>query len=154
MGVLNWGGFSKIQIGKLGADDAAPTSWIDLDIPVGDSVQLETTEGEVQEAYDENGNLVDFKKKKNRYVFRFELFKKQGQSWPVEDTDGKIDGYYAMRFLPEDDSIDGIKFAKSVMSAGDSFNVADGQRKPYTMNVINASTGKTILPCTKSEFGA
>lgn len=148
MGVLNWGGPKKVEIGKLGANDAAPSTWIELDIPVEDSVQLTTNDGDTQEARGEGGVIVDFKKKKNTYEFAFELFKKKNKAWPVEDIDGVVDGFYAMRLTPEDSDLDGIQFAKSVITAGDTYNTADGQRKPYVMHVINATSGKTILPYT------
>ena len=145
MGILKWGQ-PKIQIGKLGANGAAPSSWITVDNPVEDSTQLTTNDGDTQEARGEGGVLVDFKKKKNSYEFAFELFGKQGINYPVEDVDGVVEGFYAMRLLPEDESLDGIQFAKSVITAGDTYNTADGVRKPYVMHVINATSGKTILP--------
>ncbi len=150
-GKLNWGK-PIVEIGKLGDNDAEPTSWIKLDNPVKDTTQLTTNDGETQEAEGEGGELVDFKKEANRYEFAFELFKKDGVEWPVEDIDGKIAGFYAMRLTPENGT-EGIKFAKSVMTAGDTYNVADGQRKPYVMHVINAKAGKTILPYAGTSAG-
>lgn len=145
MGKLNWGK-PKIEIGLLGANDAAPSSWIVLDNPVKDTTQLTTQDGQTQEAEGEGGELVDFKNEANRYEFAFTLFKKKGQAWPVSDIDGKVAGFYAMRLTPEDATADGIQFAKSVMTAGDSYNVKDGQQKQYKMKVINAAAGATILP--------
>ena len=151
MSVLNWGK-PKIEIGLLGDNDAAPTSWIEIDNPVQDSTQLSTNDGDTQEALGEGGELVDFKNQKNRYEFAFELFKKKGQSFPIEDVDGVIAGFYAMRLTPEDSSVEGIQFAKSKVTCGDTYNTADGQRKPYVMHVINATGGtKTILPYTASK---
>ena len=144
MGILKWGK-PKIQISKLDAS-GNPTTWKDVDNPVQDSTQLTTNDGNTQEALGEGGELVDFKKEKNRYEFAFENFVKQGVADCVEDVDGVVEGFYAMRLLPEDETLDGIQFAKSVITAGDTYNAADGQRKPYVMHVINAKVGKTILP--------
>lgn len=145
MGILKWGK-PLIQIGKLGANDAAPSSWITIDNPVEDSTKLTTNDGDIQEARGEGGELVDVKKKRNSYEFAFELFVKQGVALPVQDVDGLVEGFYAMRLLPEDQSLDGIQFAKAVLTAGDTYNTADGQRKPYVMHVINSTSGATILP--------
>lgn len=153
MGLLNWGK-PKIEIGKLGANDAAPTTWIEIDNPVINSTNLDTQEGAVQEAEGEGGELVDRRQGANRYTFSFELFVKAGKALPVADVDGKIEGYYAMRLTPEDSSVPGIKFAKSVMRAKDTYTAQDGQRKPYQMFVINETDGtSTIKPYTASSGG-
>ena len=148
MGKLNWGK-PKIEIGKLGENDAAPESWIVVDNPVKDTTTLETQDGEVQEAEGEGGELVDVKVAANKYTFSFELFVKKGVNLPVADVDGKVEGFYAMRLTPEDETCAGIQFAKSVVTAKDTYTAKDGQHKPYVMRVLNAKTGSTILPYTK-----
>ena len=148
MSKLNWGK-PKIEIGKLGENDAAPSSWIEVDNPVKDTTTLETQDGEVQEAEGEGGELVDVKVAANKYTFSFELYFKKGKALPVEDVDGKVEGFYAMRLTPEDETCAGIQFAKSVVTAKDTYTAKDGQRKPYVMRVLNAESGKTILPYTK-----
>ena len=148
MGKLNWGK-PKIEIGKLGENDAAPESWIEVDNPVKDTTTLETQDGEVQEAEGEGGELVDVKVAANKYTFSFELFVKKGVDLPVADVDGKVEGFYAMRLTPEDETCAGIQFAKSVVTAKDTYTAKDGQHKPYVMRVLNAKTGSTILPYTK-----
>lgn len=148
MSKLNWGK-PKIEIGKLGENDAAPSSWIEVDNPVKDTTTLETQDGEVQEAEGEGGELVDVKVAANKYTFSFELFVKKGVELPVADVDGKVEGFYAMRLTPEDETCAGIQFAKSVITAKDTYTAKDGQHKPYVMRVLNAKTGSTILPYTK-----
>jgi len=148
MSKLNWGK-PKIEIGKLGENDAAPTSWIEVDNPVKDTTTLETQDGDVQEAEGEGGELVDVKVAANKYTFSFELFVKKGVNLPVADVDGKVEGFYAMRLTPEDETCAGIQFAKSVITAKDTYTAKDGQHKPYVMRVLNAQTGSTILPYTK-----
>lgn len=150
MSKLNWGK-PKIEIGKLGENDAAPTSWIEVDNPVKDTTTLETQDGEVQEAEGEGGELVDVKVAANKYTFSFELFVKKGVELPVADVDGKVEGFYAMRLTPEDETCAGIQFAKSVITAKDTYTAKDGQHKPYVMRVLNAQTGSTILPYTKGK---
>lgn len=150
MSKLNWGK-PKIEIGKLGENDAAPESWIVVDNPVKDTTTLETQDGEVQEAEGEGGELVDVKVAANKYTFSFELFVKKGVDLPVADVDGKVEGFYAMRLTPEDETCAGIQFAKSVVTAKDTYTANDGQRKPYVMHVLNAQTGSTILPYTKGK---
>lgn len=150
MSKINWGK-PKIEIGKLGENDAAPESWIEVDNPVKDTTTLETQDGEVQEAEGEGGELVDVKVAANKYTFSFELFVKKGVELPVADVDGKVEGFYAMRLTPEDETCAGIQFAKSVITAKDTYTAKDGQHKPYVMRVLNAKTGSTILPYTKGK---
>ena len=147
MSVTNWGK-PTIEIAKLGDNDTA-SEFTKVDNPVKDTTNLETTEGDVQYAEGEGGEIVDVKKESDRYVFNFTLFKKKGKEWPVEDKDGKVEGFYAMRLTPEDETVEGIQFAKSVMTAGKTYSVADGERREYKMHVINAADGKTIKPYTK-----
>lgn len=150
MGVLNWGK-PKIEISKLDESGQPTKPWKVVDNPVKDSTNLETTEGETTEAEGEGDELVDIKVGKSRYKFSWENYKKQGVEPPVEDIDGKVEGFYAMRLTPEDANLDGIKFAKSVVTCTDTFTAKDGQKKKYTMNVLTADTGKTILPYTKED---
>lgn len=146
--LLDWGNPSVFQIGKV-EDDGAVKDWLDLDIPVETTTQLETIDGELKEARGEGGVIVDVKKKKNTYKFHFELFKKKGQSWPIEDIDGKVDGFYAMRLIPEDSTVEGFQFSKSVITVTRTYNTEDGTRKKYTMNVLNETDGtETIKPYT------
>lgn len=153
MGILKWGK-PHIQIGKVGSDGSAPATWIDVDNPVQDTTQLTTNDGNTHEALGEGGELVDFKQEKNRYEFAFELFVKKGVPMPVEDVDGVVDGHYAMRLTLEDETIEGIQFSKSTIAAKDTYNTADGQRKPYVMRVINETDGtKTIKPYIKATTG-
>lgn len=144
--ILSWGK-PTIEIGLLGDNDAVPTEWIKVDNPVEDSAKLETAEGETKDAKGEGGELVDKKRKVNTYTFSFELFKKKGKDWPVKDVDGVIVGYYAMRLTPEDSTVPGISFTKSMISSQDTYNAADGQKKQYKMDVITDSNG-TIKPYT------
>lgn len=147
--MLDWGCPSSLEIGKVSNGNVE--NWIKVDIPVETTVQLETIEGELKEARGEGGVIVSVKKKKNSYKFHFELFKKKGEQWPVEDIDGKVDGYYAMRLVPEDPTTEGFQFSKSVITVTDTYNVEDGTRKKFTMNVLNETDGsKTIKPYTPS----
>lgn len=147
MSLLNWGQ-PTIEISKLD-ESGKPTTWTKVDNPVKDTTNLDTQEGEVQEAEGEGGELVDIKVGKNKYTFNFELFVKKGVALPVEDVDGKVEGFYAMRLTPEDETCEGIQFEKSVITAKDTYTAKDGQHKPYVMRVLNAKEGKTIKPYTK-----
>lgn len=137
MDVLSWGK-PKIEIGLLGADGdmSKITDWIRVDTPVDGSTQLNTSEGEKQEAVEEGGAIVATKYKKSTYSLQFQLFKKAGVALPVEDKDGIVAGLYALRLQPEDPEVEGLVMPKVKLRANTTYSSADGIRVTYTADAL------------------
>ena len=141
--MLSWGK-CKIWIGKLGDSDAAPSAWIAVPTPVENSTVLTPTKGDKVEAKIEGGENEAVKYGKNTYSLTFNIRALKGRKKPVEDEDGTIEGYYALKLQPEDATVEGIEIAKGVLSMLPTYNTADGTIWEYTLDVLKPDTGNSI----------
>ena len=142
---LAWGKaqvqYAKLTGGEPGTFKAFPYS-------VDGSLQLTPTKGDKLEANIEGGEPEAVKYKKNTFTLEFEI--RQGnedgtpRKKPIEDEDGVINGEYAIRIMPEDNSVEGIQIDRCVLSLEDSFNTADGGRWKYTVDVLKPKSGNQI----------
>lgn len=141
--MLSWGK-CKIWIGKLGESDAAPSAWITVPTPVENSTVLTPTKGDKVEAKIEGGENEAVKYGKNTYALTFNIRAAKGRTKPVEDDDGVIEGFYALKLQPEDPTVEGIEIAKGTLSMVPSYNTTDGTIWEYTLDVLKPQTGKSI----------
>lgn len=148
MSVLSWGK-PTVEIGKLGADDAAPTDWIVLPEIVTDTTKLNTEQGEKKEAIAEGGEIVDVRYSKSKYTLELELFVKKGDTKPIEDEDGIILDNYAVRLTPEDATNEGFIMDKTSVVCIETWTSADGKRWKYTFSGLKPKTGKILKPYKK-----
>lgn len=150
MAVLSWGKptveFTKSEGGAPGTSAV----WTAMPEIVEGTAQLETTEGELIEATQEGGAVVDSRRKANKYKFSVELFVKKGDTKPIDDVDGIISDNYAVRVTPEDDECEGFQFDNSNVSVVETWNAADGKRWKYTFDAIKPKTGALNKPYTKA----
>ena len=114
----------KLENGEI--PSSSPT-WIEIDNPVQDSTQLETTEGDVTEANGEGGELVDAYVKASTYQLTFQLFAKRGSEKPI------------------------FMLPRCRVSVVDTFSSADGERWQYTFRALKPNTGAMKQEYTKSE---
>lgn len=148
MAVLSWG---KPTVEFTESVSGAPgSSWTEMPEIVEGTAQLETTEGELIEATQEGGAVVDSRRKANKYKFSVELFVKKGDSKPIDDVDGVIAKNYAVRVTPEDEECEGFIFDNSNVSVVETWNAADGKRWKYTFDAIKPKTGALNKPYTKA----
>lgn len=140
---LSWGK-PTIKIGKLGANGAAPTTWIDIPTPVENSTKLTPTKGAKKEAKIEGGENEAVKYAANTYVFEFEIRAGKGRTKPVEDVDGVIAGEYAVKLQPEDPAVEGIIIDRSTMSEEETYDTENGKKWKYTFDVLKPKTGNQV----------
>jgi hypothetical protein len=145
MAVLSWGK-PKVEIGVVGANGAAPTTWTVLPEIVQDSTQLTSEQGEKIDAMEEGGGIVDSRRKANSYSLTLTLFVKKGDSKPIEDIDGIIADNYAVRLTPEDSETEGFIMDKTTVSVTETWNSADGKRWAYTFDGLKPKEGKVLKP--------
>lgn len=148
--ILTWGK-PKLEIIKL-VDGEIPSSspqWTELDNPVQDSTQLNTTEGDTTDANGEGGELVDSYVRASTYQLVFQLFNKRDAEKPIEDSDGVILDEYAIRLTPEDDTLPGFMLPRCRVSVIDTYTAADGERWQYTFRALKPKTGAMKQPYTK-----
>ena len=148
MAQLSWGK-PTIEFGKCGANGAAPTTWTKLTYdPVENSTKLTPTKGEKKEAKVEGGENEAVKYAKNTFVFEFEVRAAKGRTKPIEDSDGVVEGEYAVRLTPEDTTVEGILIDKATVSVEETFDTAEGKKWKYTFDVLKPASGNQVKSYT------
>lgn len=138
MAVISWG-TPKIYIADYnpanGADDY---TWTQLDTPVEGTTQIETSEGDKQEAKEEGGAVVDTFRKKSNYTLTFALFEKKGKDKPtlLQDEDGIITRNIAVLLVPEDTACNGYFFPKTSVSFQQTWTAEEGGRWVYSFDAL------------------
>lgn len=151
MAQLSWGK-PTIEFGKCGANGALPTTWTKLSCdPVENSTKLTPTKGEKKEAKVEGGENEAVKYARNTYAFEFEIRAAKGRQKPIPDADGVVEGEYAFRLTPEDETCEGILIERSVVSVEESFDTAEGKKWKYTVDVLKPDNGNQVKPYTPSS---
>lgn len=146
MAILSWGKPKVEYTPSTGGEAGSGATWKEMPEIVEGTATLETTEGELIEALQEGGAVVDSRRKASKYKFSFELFVKKGDTKPIEDVDGIIAGNYSVRVTPEDPECDGFIFDNSNVSVVETWNAADGKRWKYTFDAIKPKTGALNKP--------
>lgn len=144
--VINWD-LSKLEVADVAADGTVG-EYADWPIPVEDSTQLTTELGEEKTATEEGGGVIDRYRKKGTATLELELFVKKGESRPVEDEDGVVAGFKAVRITPKDPECEGRVIEKSTLTMTETWNGADGSRLKYTFNALKPKTGNMVKPYT------
>lgn len=142
--MLSWGKCA-IWLGRLGASDAAPSSWTKVPTPVENSTILTPTKGEKTEAKIEGGEVEAVRYGKNTYSLAFNIRAAKGRTKPVEDINGTIEGNYAIKLQPEDPTVEGLYIKKATLSMLPSFNTSEGTIWQYTADVLFPSDGSNAI---------
>lgn len=149
MAVLSWGKptveFTESKLGVPGS------TWTAFGEIVEGTAQLETTEGEIIEATEEGGIVVDSRRKASKYKLSLELFVKKGDTKPIDDDNGIITKNYAVRVTPEDPECEGFVFDNTNVSVFETWNSADGKRRKYIFDAIKPADDKIIKPYVKGK---
>ena len=138
MAVLSWGK-PKVEFAKTDTTTGlGPTTsgWTTFGEIKEDSASLDVTEGELIEATEEGGGVVDARRKANKYVFVLELFVKKGDTRPIPDTNGIIADNYAVRLTPEDAECEGFLLDKTNVTVSERWTAAEGKILRYTFDAI------------------
>lgn len=151
MSELKWGK-PTIEIGKIGADEAAPVTWIKVDNPVENTTKLNVEKGEKKEAKAEGGDVVDVRVGKSKYTLEFELYAAKGKTKPIEDEDGVVLDNYAIRLTPEDETLEGFMVDKASVSVENTWDAEIGEKWKYTFDALKPKTGKILKPYTKATI--
>lgn len=150
MAKLSWGYGALEYAESSDGAVASDATWTALEEPKQDTLKLTTTAGTETVAYDETGDVVDSRNAKNQYTIEWDTFVKKGSSRPFEDTDGIVDGEWALRFTPEDDECVGFLAERTKIRVEESFSTADGILLHYVARALKPASGKTIKEYTAS----
>lgn len=151
MSKLGWG---KPTIKYIESVNGAPKTggaWNTMPTPKQDSTQLETTEGDAVEAYEEGGEMVDRRTGASKSTLTFQIFQKKGEEAPIEHHDGKVAGEYAFRIIPEDPECVGRQLDCCRVSVVDTFTAQDGFIWTYSCTVLKPATGDMVKPYTEPK---
>lgn len=146
MAILSWGKPTVEFTESVGGAPTEGATWTPMPEIVEDTATLETTEGELIEATQEGGAVVDSRRKANKYKFSVELFVKKGDKKPIDDVDGVIAKNYAVRVTPEDPECEGFLFDNSNVSVVETWTSANGKRWRYTFDAIRPKEGALNKP--------
>ena len=149
MSQLSWGKPDMETAPSIDGAAAADAEWQAIDTPKQGTTKLTTTAGTETEASEEGGELVDWRKEKNKYQLEFDLFVKKGGKRPWEDTDGVIEGEHSIRLTPEDPACEGILIDRCTVSVEHSYTTADGILLHYVAKALKPKTGKMVKPYVK-----
>lgn len=141
MAILSWG---KLKIETTPSENGEPKSgatWKVLDTPKNGTTKIETTAGNVVEALEEGGGVVDSRTEVNKFQLEFDLFVKKGVAAPFTDVDGVIPGEHAFRITPEDPKAVGYVINRAQVSVQESYTSADGGILHYVVKALKPKTG-------------
>lgn len=144
MAVLSWGK-PKVEYALVG-ESGTPGTYETFPEIVEGTAQLTTEEGNVLEATEEGGEMVDTRTSANKYTFTLTLFAKKGETKPIADANGVITGYYAVRLTPEDPAAVGFVMDKTSVSCQETWTSEEGTRWTYTFRGLKPATGNIVKP--------
>lgn len=113
----------------------------ELPVPVEDTYDLATEDGDVLEAKLEGGAIKDSKKKANTNTITFDVFVAKGEKKPFADKRGVISDQFEYWEQPEDPSVPaGIHISKASISCAVKSNTAEGMKLTYTVKPLEPDT--------------
>lgn len=151
MATLNWGKMKLQTKPSEGGEPKNSAEWKAIDTPKNGTTKIDTTEGNVTEALEEGGGVVDSRTEQSKYKLEFDLFVKKDTDPPFEDVDGVIQGEHAFRLIPEDPTAKGYIVDRAQVSVTESFTSAEGGLMHYVIKVLKPKEGKFLKKQVISE---
>lgn len=144
MATLNWG---KMKLETKPSEGGAPkenVEWKKIDTPKNGTTKIDTTEGNVTEALEEGGGVVDSRTEQSKYKLEFDLFVKKDVDPPFTDVDGVIQGEHAFRLIPEDPTAKGYLIDRAQVAVTESYTSAEGGLMHYVIKVLKPKEGEFL----------
>lgn len=144
MATLNWG---KMKLETKPSEGGAPKDseqWKKIDTPKNGTTKIDTTEGNVTEALEEGGGVVDSRTEQSKYKLEFDLFVKKDVDPPFTDVDGVIQGEHAFRLIPEDPTAKGYLIDRAQVAVTESYTSAEGGLMHYVIKVLKPKEGEFL----------
>lgn len=145
MAVLSWGK-PKVEFAITPAS-GDPKDWEEMPEIKEDSAALDVTEGELIEATEEGGAVVDSRRKANKYKFSFDIYLKKGKTKPITDVNGVINENFAVRLTPQDPACEGFIMRKTNVTVSERWTAAEGMLVRYTFDGIKPSDDANAKIC-------
>ena len=145
---ITWGK-PLIEYGEVGPLGAEPTDWLTMPTQQEGTVQLTTNAATPKELFGEGHELVARKSDKPTFVLVMEVFIEDGDERPIATEDGIVVENYAVRLLPEDDTLTGFIFDNSQVEAEELWSSDEGTKVRYTFTALKPATGNMYKPYKK-----
>lgn len=136
-GILSWGK-PRIFVQSL-ADGSAVR---ELNTPVDDSTNLETTEGDKTEAKIEGGEIEAVRYDKSTYKLACQIRLKAGDKMPFANKDGVVSGNYKVWLKPEEAEAYGIHMPQAHVSLKISYTANDGILVDLSFDALSVGDDK------------
>lgn len=155
MSVLSWGKCLLEHVVSEGGEPkgAGSAVWKALPTPKEGTTKVTANAGDVKEAKEEGGGLVDVRYSANTYTLEFDLYVRKGEDRPFEDVDGIVAGEHAFRITPEDEACEGCQIDRSMVRVDESYSTEEGKMLHYVCQCLKPKAGKTVKPYTKGAGG-
>lgn len=140
MSNLSWGK-PRIFVKDI---DAETPKWNELNTPVQNSTELQTTKGDKLEAPVEGGENEDVKYKDGKYAVLYNIRKKKSRAVPIPNKNGVASHHYAFCLMPEDKTNLGFYVENSSVTVDDTFTADDGAIWAINHDAIAAASGNTV----------
>lgn len=151
MATLNWGKMKLETTPSEGGEPKNPAEWKKIDTPKNGTTKIESTAGNVTEALEEGGGVVDSRAEQSKYQLEFDLFVKKNTEPPFEDVDGVIQGEHSFRLIPEDPTAKGYLIDRAQVTVTENYTSAEGGLMHYVVKVLKPKTGKYLKKQVISE---
>ena len=138
---IAWGK-NKLTLTPLGVLNATAIEFTNI---ADGTTQLTTEKGDKQEALIEGGEAEAVKYKKSKYSVEWQYRLGSNRNWPLDGTDGVIDGEYKLEVENvEDTEAPGFELARVVVSYEDSYTTEEGIIRTYLAESLSPSSGTQI----------
>lgn len=140
MSKLSWGK-PRIFIKEIGSSS---NKWSELNTPIQDTTELQTTKGDKLEAPVEGGQNEDVKHKASTYSVVYNIRKVKDRKVPIPHTNGVCSKHYAFMLMPEDPTNVGFYIEESSVSVDDAYSPADGAAWNIQHDAIASKAWNTV----------
>ena len=146
MAILSWGK-PKVEVAPSTAG-AVGTVFTEFPTIKENTAKLAPQKGTKLEQKGEGGEIVDVRYNKNSYQFECQVFVKKGDTRPLTDADGVIDGKYSVRLTPEDTTLEGWIMDNTTVTAEQTWSSEEGTLIKYVFDGLKPATGNILKPYT------
>ena len=140
MSNLSWGK-PRIFVKDLDTENAP---WKELNTPVQDSTELQSTKGDRMDAPIEGGENEETKYKDSSFAVVYNIRKYKGRAVPIPNKNGVAKKHYAFMLQPEDPTNIGFYIEKTTVSVDDTFTANDGAIWAIQHDALTATSGNTV----------
>lgn len=140
MALISWG---KPDLYYKDLSDTS-AKWKKAPTPADGTTELSTEKGDKTEAKLEGGEIEDVRYDKSTYSLAYQIRRAKGKTMPFKESDGIVDGEFAIAVVPEDPKCPGLLIDKSHVSAETTYSAEEGLSTTYTHDALKPESGNQV----------